>query len=160
MLWFFLGFAMYLFTAHFVSYKLEKKRILESQAWGLNICCGKTDGGGINADIFQHQDLPNFQLVDSIYNLPFKNKQFDSVLCSHTIEHVDSPELFFKELQRVGQQVTIVVPPLYDLAAVLNIFEHKHIFLTFKKEHHQLPGYIRLPFSNALQNRIGQINNA
>lgn len=160
MIWITISIIAYLFIAHFISYKLEKTRILESQKWDLNICCGKTDGGGINADIFMHKILPNFRLINNIYKLPFANKDFDNVLCSHTIEHVDDPEAFFTELQRVGEQVTIVVPPLYDIAAALNIFEHQHIFLTFKKEHHNLPRYIRLPFAKALQNKIGQINHA
>ncbi|MBX2848991.1 MAG: class I SAM-dependent methyltransferase [Acidiferrobacterales bacterium] len=151
---------IYAFIAHYVSYTLEKQRILKTQNWGLNICCGKTDGGGVNADIFQHQDLPNFKLIENIYSLPFTNKQFDSVLCSHTIEHVDDPQRFFTELQRVGEKVTIVVPPLYDIGAVLNIFEHKFIFLTFKKEHHELPPYIPLPFSRVIQKKLGQVNHA
>jgi ubiquinone/menaquinone biosynthesis C-methylase UbiE len=118
---------------------------MHGRQWNLNICCGKTDGGGVNADIFQHKELPNFQLIDDIYNLPFKDRQFDTILCSHTMEHVDHPQKFYKELRRVGRHITIVVPPLYDLAAVLNVFEHKWIFLSCKKEHHELPRHVRLP---------------
>lgn len=151
---------VYLFLAHHISYTLEKNRIVNKRAWGLNICCGKTDGGGVNADIFQHVDLPNFQLVKNIYNLPFSNKQFDTVLCSHTIEHVNNPQGFFDELSRVGEQVTIVVPPLYDLGAVFNVFEHKYIFLTFKKTHHRLPPHIKLPLADFIQRKWGQINHA
>ncbi|SDU02043.1 class I SAM-dependent methyltransferase [Halopseudomonas salegens] len=151
---------MYLACAHFASYQLGKKRILNQQKWGLNICCGKTDGGGVNADIVQHQDLPRFTLISSIYNLPFKTGEFDSVLCSHTIEHVDDPDAFYAELQRVGKQVTVVVPPLYDVAAVLNIWEHKWIFVTLRKQHHTLPRFVKLPFADFVQNRFGQRNHA
>jgi SAM-dependent methyltransferase len=151
-----LGITLYCFVANYLSYTLEKKKILESQKWDLNICCGKTDGGGLNVDIFMHKDLPRFQLVGSIYNLPFENGAFESVLCSHTMEHVEDPERFFAELQRVGKTVTLVVPPLYDLAAVLNIVEHKWIFLTFRKKHHSLPNYIQLPFALHFQERFGQ----
>lgn len=159
-LFWFVIFLLYACLAHFISYYLEKNRILNSQAWGLNICCGKTDGGGVNADIVQHKALPKFNLVQDIYNLPFKDQAFETVLCSHTIEHVDQPEVFFNELQRVGQTVTIVVPPLYDIFALLNVFEHRYIFLTFKKEHQKLPPHFALPFSKAIQARIGQFNNA
>ena len=152
--------ATYLFVAHYLSYGLFKTRIVKSQTWDLNICCGKTDGGGVNADIFKHQDLPRFQHLDSIYHLPFTDQAFKTVLCSHTIEHVDNPKAFFNELQRVGEEVTLVVPPLYDLAAVLNIFEHKWIFLTFRKKHHQLPMHIRLPFTQQLHRHLGQRNHA
>lgn len=152
--------SLYLLLANYVSYSLEKSRILNSQKWDLNICCGKTDGGGLNVDIVRHKDLPRFKQVDSIYALPFDNGQFDSVLCSHTIEHVDDPRRFYTELQRVGKKVTLVVPPLYDLGAVFNIFEHKWIFLTFRKSHDTLPRFIKLPFANVFHRLFGQRNNA
>ncbi len=153
-------FLIYAVVAHLFSYYFKKNRVLHSQKWGLNICCGKTDGGGVNADIVQHMELPNFTLIDDIYNLPFANKTFDCVLCSHTLEHVDDPKSFFSELERVGEKVTLVLPPLYDLFAAFNIFEHKVIFLTFKKEHHSLPLYITLPFARTLHDKWGQLNRA
>ena len=113
----------------------------------------------MNVDIVQHKELPGFRQVDSIYSLPFEDGEFESVLCSHTIEHVDDPERFYAELQRVGRSVTLVVPPLYDLGAVLNIMEHKWIFITFRKEHHKLPGFVKLPFADSYQKRFGQSNS-
>lgn len=154
------GSLAYIYISHYISYNILKKRIVEEQNWGLNICCGKTDGGGVNADIFKHKDVDNFVLVDDIYDLPFHDKKFDSVLCSHTIEHVDDPAGFFDELQRVGDDVTVVIPPLYDISAVLNLFEHKWIFLSFKKRHKKLPPYIKLPMARFVQNKYRQINHA
>lgn len=151
---------LYALLAHHVSYSLVKKKIINGQKWDLNICCGKTDGGGVNVDIVKHQDLPHFYQVDDIYNLPFAEGHFETVLSSHTIEHVDDPKRFFSELQRVGKQVTLIVPPLYDLGAVFNIFEHKWIFLTCKKRHHELPKFIKLPFSDIFHKFLGQRNNA
>jgi len=151
---------LYLFVAHHISYGWEKHRIVRQRKWDLNICCGKTDGGGVNADIAQHQDLPRFVHIEDIYNLPFPDHAFEHVLCSHTIEHVDEPQEFFAELQRVGQSVTLVVPPLYDIAAVLNILEHKWIFLTFRKAHHRLPRYIKAPGADTLHRLFGQRNHA
>lgn len=155
-----ISITIYGFLAHYISYTLEKNRLLRKQRWDLNICCGKTDGGGVNADIVKHLELPHFRLVDDIYNLPFSEKEFESVLCSHTLEHVDDPEGFYNELSRVGTQVTVVIPPLYDIFAALNIFEHKVIFLSFKKSHHTLPPYIRLPFAHSVHQKIGQLNRA
>ena len=151
---------VYGLVAHYISYFLEKNRVVKSQDWDLNICCGKTDGGGVNADIFKHADLPNFRLIDDVYKLPFAENEFKDVLCSHTLEHVDNPEAFFAELSRVGEKVTVVIPPLYDIFAVLNVFEHRYIFLTFKKTHHVLPPHIKLPFSASIQRKIGQANCA
>lgn len=148
-------FVASLYLLNFLSYNLLKNRILRRRRWDLNICCGKTDGGGVNADIVKHADVPNFIQVD-IYNHPFRDKQFEHVLCSHTIEHVEDPERFFAELQRVGEEVTLVVPPLWDISAVLNVFEHRWIFLTMRKEHKKLPMYVPLPFADRIQSRFGQ----
>lgn len=152
--------SLYILLANYFSYYLGKRRILNGQKWDLNICCGKTDGGGLNVDIIRHKELPRFKQVDNIYDLPFEDKEFDTVLSSHTIEHVDDPIQFYTELQRVGKKVTLVVPPLYDLAAVFNILEHKWIFLTFRKRHHTLPRFTKLPFANVFQRLFGQRNNA
>ena len=141
---------------NFLSYRVLKKRILRRRKWGLNICCGKTDGGGINADIARHADVPRFIRIASVDRLPFKDGAFESVLCSHTMEHIENPEAFFRELQRVGKEITLVLPPLWDPAGALNIFEHRWIFLTFKKVHRRLPRRVRLPLSRAVQRRLGQ----
>ncbi len=141
---------------NFYSYRILKRRILRKRKWDLNICCGKTDGGGLNADIVNHANLPHFLLVDSVYRLPFKDRAFETVLCSHTMEHVEDPAAFFNELKRVGTQVTLVLPPLWDPAGALNILEHRWIFLTFRKEHHRLPAHVRLPLSRTVQRLLGQ----
>jgi ubiquinone/menaquinone biosynthesis C-methylase UbiE len=80
------------------------------------------------------------------------------VLCSHTLEHVDDPAAMFAELRRVGRRVTILVPPLWDLAAALNPFEHRVIFLTFATRHedHVLPRYVRYGFGRWVQSLRGQ----
>lgn len=139
-----------------LSYHYLKKRILNQQRWDLNICCGKTDGGGINADIYEHDSVPNFILTENIYDLPFKNKQFKSALCSHTIEHVEDPQRFYEELKRVSENVVLVIPPLWDISAVFNVLEHRWIFLSFKKKHEKLPYYVKLPFSKTLHKHFGQ----
>ncbi len=126
------------------------------EIWDLNICCGKTDGGGVNVDIVKHAEIPNLVVVDDIYHLPFSANQFEHALCSHTIEHVEDPVAFDIELRRVSKHVTLVVPPLWDLCAALNLFEHRWLFLTFRKEHRLLPPHIPLPFARKLQERVGQ----
>ena len=105
-----------------ISYNLMKKNVLERQKWNLNICCGKTDGGGINADIIKHKEVNNFVLINNIYRLPFEDNQFETVLSSHTIEHVDDPEAFWQELSRVGKKVKLVLQPLWDITAAFNVF--------------------------------------
>lgn len=43
-------------------------------------------------------------------NLPFKDKAFDFVICSHVLEHSANPERFLAELQRVARAGYIEVP--------------------------------------------------
>lgn len=146
-----------LFLLNVLSYRILKPRIIrQRKTWDLNICCGDTDGGGVNADIVA-QDVPNFVLTNDIYKLPFKDGEFEHVLCSHTIEHVDDPDAFWAELNRVGKHVTLIIPPVWDLAAALNIFEHKWIFLTARKQHQRLPRHIKFSFAQRYQNRFGQV---
>jgi len=148
----------YTWIAHYISYTIHKRYLLKKQDWDLNICCGKTDVGKINADIVQHASIKNFHLINDIYDLPFKDKQFSNVLCSHTMEHVEDPECFLKELKRVGHNVTIIIPPLYDISAVLNFLEHKWIFLTFRKTYvDHLPRHLRLPCAEWIHRRFGQV---
>ena len=141
---------------HWYSYSYLKKVIFSRLSWDLKICCGTTDGGGVNVDIVQHADVPNFVRVENIYRLPFADQQFDTVLCSHTIEHVDYPRRFDRELRRVAKEVVYVLPPIWDLAAALNAWDHKRLFLTMRKVHRTLPRCTPLPFARKLQARVGQ----
>lgn len=143
-----------------LSYIYLKNKIIKSQKWDLNICSGKTDGGGINADVVRFGNVHNFELISDIYHLPFSDNQFKSVLCSHTMEHVEDPDAFFRELKRVGEVVVILTPPLWDIGAVINIFEHKWIFLSFKTKHVSLPRKVRLPGANRIHKLIGQVFHA
>ena len=149
-------FASLLFLTNYISYSFLKERIIARRNWQLNICSGKTDGGGLNVDIVKHAQLPNFIQIKDIYNLPFPDNNFDNVLCSHTMEHVEIPKKFYNELKRVGKNVKIVIPPLWDLSAAFNFLEHKWLFLTLKKEHSSLPPYIKLPLSRIFQKKFGQ----
>ncbi len=143
------------YLLNWISYQYLKRRVLRRRHWDLNICCGNTDGGGLNADIKSHNGVPNFCRIDDIYHLPFADQEFAHVLCSHTIEHVERPAEFYRELQRVGQRVTLKIPPLWDISAALNVLEHKWLFLTFRTEHDQLPRYMRLPLARLVQKIIG-----
>lgn len=133
-------------AGHVIDYRILKNIYLKENKWGLNICCGKTDGGGVNADII-HRGVPNFVLIKDIYNLPFKDRQFENALCSHTVEHVEDPEKFYKELRRVSKNVVLLVPPIWDLAGILNLAEHKWQFLTLATKHeNHIPEKIMLPY--------------
>ena len=42
--------------------------------------------------------------------MPFKDKAFDYVIAFHVLEHINTPELFLNELQRVGKAGYIETP--------------------------------------------------
>lgn len=141
-----------------ISYVFLKNRFIHGRTWSLNICCGKTGVGEVNADIVQHSsEIQGFILVDDIYNLPFEDNRFESILCSHTVEHVENPSRFDQELRRVGKEVHYLIPPLWDVAAAFNFLEHKWIFLTFKTRHKHLPRHVRLPFAKTIHKHFRQI---
>jgi len=45
-----------------------------------------------------------------VENLPFKDKVFDFVFCSHLLEHVENPDKAIRELNRVAKRGYIEVP--------------------------------------------------
>jgi SAM-dependent methyltransferase len=63
-------------------------------------------------------------------NLPFKDKEFDYVICSHVLEHVENPEKFLAEQFRVAKRGYIETPSL--IGEVLYAREsHKWIIQEF-----------------------------
>lgn len=58
--------------------------------------------------IFPHQEFVNANGED----LPFKDKEFDYVICNQVLEHVDNPEKFINELTRVAKRGYIETPSL------------------------------------------------
>ncbi len=146
---------VYMAVMHVIDYKILKNRHMRGKKYDLNISCGNTDGGGINADIVK-RNVPNFVLVKDIYNLPFKDNQFKETLCSHTMEHVEDPDKFYAELERVSKNVTLLVPPLWDILALFDIGEHKWQFLSSKIVHrNNLPRRVKLPYWG-YQKKYGQ----
>lgn len=146
---------LYFLIAHFIDYNILKNYHFKSKKWDLNICSGQTDGGGINADVVK-RNVSNFKLIKNIYKLPFKDKQFNNVLCSHTMEHVEKPEKFYKELKRISKNLVLLIPPVWDIASFFHIREHKWQFLTAKTRHeNNLPTKIKLPY-DFYHNMFGQ----
>jgi len=46
----------------------------------------------------------------SVENLPFRDREFDFVYCSHLLEHVDNPAKACEEIMRVGKRGYIETP--------------------------------------------------
>ena len=103
-------------------------QIIQNPNWKvLDIGCGFTAHENANV-VCDVQDLSNFyknkkfvKLNDK--KLPFSDKEFDFVIASHVIEHVEDVSFFIKELERVSSKGYIELPtPLEDNL----VFENKN----------------------------------
>ncbi len=63
-------------------------------------------------DIASNPASEKFKSVQAnLYSLPFEANSFDTVLCTHALEHVRNPREALRELLRVtGRRLIIVVP--------------------------------------------------
>ena len=56
--------------------------------------------------------FPQIKFVaGDIEKLPFKDNQFETVVCTHTLEHTKNPRLAMDELRRVASKEVIIVVP-------------------------------------------------
>ena len=80
----------------------------------LDIGCGYKPhkNASVIADIQDFSDFYKEKKFVQIQgkNLPFKDKEFDFVIASHVIEHIDNFEFFIKELQRISSKGYIELP--------------------------------------------------
>ena len=128
--------------------KRSSKKYIDNQldqnpSWNiLDIGCGYTAHKKANV-ICDVQDLSEFykgrdfvKLKDK--TLPFKDKEFDFVITSHVIEHVEDVNFFIKELQRISKKGYIELPTILEDNLV---FENKndHLWhMEFDDVNHQL----------------------
>jgi ubiquinone/menaquinone biosynthesis C-methylase UbiE len=83
---------------------------------------------------------PNIRFKqENIQNLSFRDNEFDTVICTHTLEHVQYFNIAIKELRRVTKKRLIVVVPKqrpykYTFDLHLHFFPFEHTFFN-----HMLP---------------------
>ncbi|OGE42661.1 hypothetical protein A3B45_00460 [Candidatus Daviesbacteria bacterium RIFCSPLOWO2_01_FULL_39_12] len=73
--------------------------------------------------------------VANIEFLPFRNKEFDTVVTTHTLEHIRNINKAISELRRVARKRLIIVVPkqrpyLYTFDLHLHFFPYLHSLLT------------------------------
>ena len=106
------------------------KTIKENHNWKiLDIGCGYN--ANINATVIADvKDLSDFYKEKKFIKinekkLPFKDKEFDYVISSHVIEHVEDFEFFIKELERISTKGYIELPSkLGDNLVFENLKDH------------------------------------
>ena len=80
----------------------------------LDIGCGyrANKNASVIADIQDFSDFYKEKKFIQIQgkNLPFEDKEFDFVIASHVIEHIEDFEFFIKELERISSQGYIELP--------------------------------------------------
>jgi ubiquinone/menaquinone biosynthesis C-methylase UbiE len=69
-----------------------------------------------------------------VEDLPFADQSFDTVICTHVIEHILNYRRAIEELRRVARRRLIIVVPreregMYTFNPHLNFFPYKHSFL-------------------------------
>lgn len=79
-------------------------------------------GGGLNEADFGGRTIHYYRGGE----FPFQDKQFDYVICSHVIEHVDDPEKFLLEIFRVGGGRGYLEYPLITYEYLYNFNVHLH----------------------------------
>ena len=63
----------------------------------------------------------------NIYNLSYKSKTFDLILCLEVLEHLSSPEIALEEIKRVSSHDILFSVPNEPLWSFLNLVRLKYI---------------------------------
>lgn len=97
----------------------------------LNAGCGwyyrqAINESDINLDIVP-RNVPNFVLAP-VESIPFPDKYFGAVFCSHVVEHTENLETAMAELRRVSDFQFIIVPEPIWLNNWLNP-SHRRVFV-------------------------------
>ena len=104
------------------------KLLSENPSWKiLDIGCGYNANKNATT-VCDIQDLSSFYKDKNFIklnnkNLPFEDGEFDFVIASHVLEHVDDTYFFIKELERVSSKGYIEVPTILEDNLV---FENKN----------------------------------
>lgn len=89
-------------------------RALDISAAGVDLIRAKNIAGLVEASTFDG------------YRTPYADDQFDLVILSHVVEHVEHPRLLLYEAARVGKRLFVEVP-LEDNARLADDFVFDHV---------------------------------
>ena len=147
------------------SIKTINQKLKDNPSWNtLDIGCGYTanEYAKIVADT---QDLANFYKEKKFIKitekkLPFKDNEFDFVITSHVIEHVEDFQFFIKEIERISKQGYVELPTrLGDNLVIENLKDHIWWFkyddelklLTVSKKNQILEPFINVSTAKKLE---------
>ncbi len=107
----------FIYQAHYINFNIKpNERVLD-------IGCGRSPFpyATILVDRFLHPSRHRHEplirgdkplVLADVHHLPFADKSFDFVYCSHVLEHVDDPLLACAEIMRVGKRGYIETPTM------------------------------------------------
>jgi SAM-dependent methyltransferase len=90
---------------------------------------------GVDFVIPEHFSEEGIEFIKApIEQLPFSDGEFDTVICTHVIEHILDYRQALAELRRVARKRVIIVVPrereaIYTFNPHFNFFPYKHSFL-------------------------------
>ena len=90
---------------------------------------------GVDFVIPDHFSPEGLEFVEApIEKLPFKDGEFDTVVCTHVIEHILDYRAAIAELRRITKRRLMIVVPrereaIYTFNPHFNFFPYKHSFL-------------------------------
>lgn len=90
---------------------------------------------GVDFAIDDANSLPGIEYVAAkIENLPFEDNAFDTVICTHVIEHILDYKAAIAELRRITRRKLIIIVPRereykYTFNPHFNFFPYTHAFL-------------------------------
>lgn len=115
----------------------------------LDVACGRghlskllssshtVTGADIIIDPNLREIAPGIKFVETnLESLPFPDSSFDTVVCAHTLEHVQCPDDAIAELRRVTEKRLIVILPRqrpyrYTFDLHMHFFPYAHDVLSF-----------------------------
>jgi len=110
------------------------KKLKKEKDWNiLDLGCGyrANENAKVIADVkdfSNHYKDKKFVKINE-KKLPFKDKEFDFVIASHVIEHVNDFEFFIKEIERIAPRGYIELPTkLADNLVFENVDDHIWLF--------------------------------
>lgn len=77
--------------------------------------------------------------VGDITNLPYEKDQFDVVVCSEVLEHIENPKVAVQELLRVARKAVIITVPNDDDAVINPLSSHINNFNEYSFRESGLP---------------------
>lgn len=98
-------------------------------------CYYEVTGADIVIDPKLIDSMPEVVFKETtLENLPFKDQEFDSVICAHTLEHVQDIQFAINELKRVTKKRLIIILPKqrsykYTFDLHLHFFSYEHDLL-------------------------------